>query len=156
MLCSSSISHTSYSAFSLYSQTLHSCMVIFLILQFPQAVLKLVSVAVALPLADFLKQTVGVMRAAIEGETAVRIYSKHAHEVRKGAYASTLCTCTLSWMVADVLLKCIDYIHTNKMLFCVQICVTIANMTYQIWYPVTSIFSDFLLIYAINCIMCIS
>ena len=46
--------------------------------------------AVALPLADFLKQTVGVMRGAIEGETAVMTYSKHAHEVRIEAYASTL------------------------------------------------------------------
>ena len=53
-----------------------------LILQFPQIVLKLVSVAVALPLVNFLKQTVGVMWVAIEGETAVMIYRQHAHEVR--------------------------------------------------------------------------
>ena len=57
-------------------------MVIFLILQFPQGVLKLVSVAVVLPLANFLKQTVAVMRGATEGETVVMTYSKHAHEVR--------------------------------------------------------------------------
>ena len=78
-------------------------MVIFLILQFLQAVLKLVSVAVALPLADFLKQTVGVMRAAIEGETAVMTYSKHAHEVRIDMQVHHV------RMVANVLLM-----HTNK------------------------------------------
>lgn len=58
------------------------CMVFFLILQFPQVVLKLVSMAVALDFVYFLKQTVGVMWVAIEGETAVMIYRQHAHEVR--------------------------------------------------------------------------
>lgn len=58
------------------------CMVFFLILQFPQVVLKLVLMAVALDFVDFLKQTVGVMWVAIEGETAVMIYRQHAHEVR--------------------------------------------------------------------------
>ena len=58
------------------------CMVFFLILQFPQVVLKLVTMAVALDFVDFLKQTVGVMWVAIEGETAVMIYRQHAHEVR--------------------------------------------------------------------------
>ena len=82
------------------------CMVIVLILQFPQDVLKLVSVAVALPLADFLKQTVGVMRAAMEGETAVMTYSKHAHEVRICKY--------IMYTLLNVSLKCIDYIHTIK------------------------------------------
>ena len=57
-------------------------MVFFLILQFPQVVLKLVLMAVALDFVDFLKQTVGVMWVAIEGETAVMIYRQHAHEVR--------------------------------------------------------------------------
>ena len=57
-------------------------MVFFLILQFPQVVLKLVSMAVALDFVYFLKQTVGVMWVAIEGETAVMIYRQHAHEVR--------------------------------------------------------------------------
>lgn len=38
--------------------------------------------AVALDFVYFLKQTVGVMWVAIEGETAVMIYRQHAHEVR--------------------------------------------------------------------------
>ena len=58
------------------------CMVFFLILQFPQVDLKLVTMAVALGFVDFLKQTVGVMWVAIEGETAAMIYRQHAHEVR--------------------------------------------------------------------------
>ena len=61
------------------------CMVFFLILQFPQVVLKLVSMAVALDFVDFVRQTVPVMRTAIEGEIAVKIYKQHAHEVRAAA-----------------------------------------------------------------------
>ena len=75
-----------------------------LILQFPQIVLKLVSVAVALPLVNFLKQTVGVMWVAIEGETAVMIYRQHAHEVRIEARTS------FTLLFADLLFKCIGYI----------------------------------------------
>ena len=50
----------------------------------PQCALKF-SVAVALdlvPLVDFLKQTVRVMRTAIEEETVVMIYKQRAPEVR--------------------------------------------------------------------------
>jgi len=56
-------------------------------LQLPQCALKF-SVAVALvlvPLVDFVRQTVPVMRTAIEGEIAVKIYKQHAHEVRAAA-----------------------------------------------------------------------
>ena len=56
----------------------------FFLLQLPQCAPKF-SVAVALdldPLVDFVKQTVRVMRTAIEGETAVMTYKQHALEVR--------------------------------------------------------------------------
>ena len=56
----------------------------FFLLQLPQCALKF-SVAVALdlvPLVDFLKQTVHVMRTAIEEETVVMMYKQHVHEVR--------------------------------------------------------------------------
>ena len=71
----------------------------FFLLQLPQCALKF-SVAVALdldPLVDFPKQTVRVMRTAIEGETVVMIYKQHAPEVRIYSHihkGKEQCTCT--------------------------------------------------------------
>ena len=61
----------------------------FFLLQLPQCALKF-SVAVALafvPLVNFVRQTVPVMRTAIEGEIVVKIYKQHAHEVRILTYS---------------------------------------------------------------------